>query len=85
MCVLQLKSNISINLCFWLSFLKHVSSLTAGVFWLLQRVSNVTLIFLKQKKVDEVVPEYSNWPNIHVIYIHISFPTDIYVKNIQKL
>ena len=30
-------------------------------------------------KVVKVVPEYSNWPNIQLIYNIISFPTDIYV------
>ena len=42
----------------------------------------VTPHLLKQNNVNKgfkVVPEYSKWPNIHVIYKNISFPTDIYI------
>ena len=31
------------------------------------------------RKVVKVVPEYSNWPKMHVIHKNILFHTDIYV------
>ena len=52
-CALRLKSDVSINVCFWLSFLKQVSSLAAGV--LNTACNYVTPHFLNTINVTQVV------------------------------
>ena len=48
-CALQLKSNVSINLCFKLSFLKHVSFLAVGAFGCYSMLTTLPLNCLKHK------------------------------------
>ena len=80
MCALRLKSNVSMNLSFCLSFLKHVSFLGVGAFACYSMSTTLPLIFLNKNnvnKVVKVVPEHLNWPNIHAIYKNIAFLADI--------
>ena len=44
-CALRLKSNVSINLCFCISFLKHVSFLGVGAFGCYSMSTTLPLIF----------------------------------------
>ena len=44
-CVLRLKSNVSINKCFWQSFLKHVRSLAVVEFGSYSMLTTVPLTF----------------------------------------
>ena len=56
MSALRLKPNVSINLCFYLSFLKHVSSLTVGAFGCYSMLTMLNIISAYSKnEIDKCI------------------------------